>query len=103
RPAPGSRSPTRTTDASSSPTTSRPPPGGHRMTTTDRLDEIKARANAATPGPWGWFGNTDVKDLYLATKQWGRHYVMGFRRWGMQSAQPEFAHNRHEVTGADGL
>src|SRR5690606_9892858 len=36
-------------------------------------------------------------------KQWGRHYVMGFRRWGMQSAQPEFAHNRHEVTGADGL
>ncbi|MGW1682474.1 hypothetical protein [Saccharopolyspora sp. NPDC002376] len=64
------------------------------MTTTDRLDEIKARAAAATPGPWGWFGNTDVRHIYLSTKYWGRQIVMDFARWGMQSARPRFADGR---------
>jgi hypothetical protein len=56
----------------------------------DFIDDIRARASAATPGPWGWFGNTDVHHVYLATQRWGRHLVMDFRRWGMQGAQPEF-------------
>jgi hypothetical protein len=56
----------------------------------DTVDAIRARAAAATPGPWGWFGNTDVHHVYLATQRWGRHIVMDFRRWGMQRAQPEF-------------
>lgn len=60
----------------------------------DLLPEIKERAAAATPGPWKWFGNTDVRDVYLATARWGRLYVMGFRRWGMNGAQPMFAHGR---------
>lgn len=43
-----------------------------------------------TPGPWGWFGNTSAKTVYLATVGGGRRYVMGFRRWGTGSAQPTF-------------
>ncbi|ALG07643.1 hypothetical protein [Kibdelosporangium phytohabitans] len=61
---------------------------------TDQLDEIKARAAAATPGPWMWEGNTDTRHISLATKYWGRWVVMGFRRWGMQGAQPMFAQGR---------
>lgn len=61
------------------------------MTAPDpRLDEIQARLDAATPGPWGWFGNTDTKNIYLATPDRGRQFIMTFRRWGMQGAQPWF-------------
>lgn len=41
-----------------------------------------------TRGPWGWFG-TD-HGVYLATKHSGRRFVMGFRRFGMNGAQPTF-------------
>jgi len=37
------------------------------MTAAERLDEIDARANAATGGPWHWAGNTDTGEPYLAT------------------------------------
>ena len=43
---------------------------------------------AHTPGPWGWFGNQH--GVYLATPDRGRTYVMGFRRMGLQGAQPTF-------------
>ncbi len=43
-----------------------------------------------TPGPWAWFGNAKNREVYLATTHSGRHYVMGFERWGMRSAQPMF-------------
>ena len=43
-----------------------------------------------TPGPWGWFGNANSKHIYLATKHSGRTYVMDFKRWGTNSAQPRF-------------
>lgn len=56
----------------------------------ERLAEIEARDQAATPGPWAWFGNTDVRDACLATPDRGRLYVMQFARWGMASAQPVF-------------
>lgn len=56
----------------------------------DQVDIIRDRANRATPGPWGWFGNTSVQHVYLATQHWGRHLVMSFQRWGMQGAQPTF-------------
>lgn len=42
-----------------------------------------------TPGPWCWFGNRSG-GLYLATTHSGRKYVMGFRRYGMNGAQPVF-------------
>lgn len=54
------------------------------------IDEIRARAKAATPGPWQWFGNTKAKTCYLATTHSGRRFVLQFSRWGMQSAQPVF-------------
>lgn len=54
------------------------------------LEVIRDRMNRATPGPWGWFGNTAVQHIYLATQRWGRHMVMQFDRWGMQNAQPTF-------------
>ena len=54
------------------------------------IEEIRARAAAATSGPWQWFGNTEVHNVYLATVQHGRRFVMQFWRWGMQQAQPVF-------------
>lgn len=67
------------------------------------LEAIRARADAATPGPWGWYGNTDTHDVYLATQKWGRHYVMEFERWGMQQAQPVFVEGRSWVADGDSL
>lgn len=42
-----------------------------------------------TPGPWAWFGNRS-SGVYLATPDRGRRYIMGFRRYGMNGAQPTF-------------
>lgn len=53
------------------------------------IDEIRNRAAAATPGPWGWFGHASG-GMYLATQRWGRYYIMSARRQGMQGAQFEF-------------
>lgn len=53
-----------------------------------------------TPGPWGWFGQGG-HDLYLATKHSGRRYVMGFRRMGLQGAQPVFQVNSRMVPASD--
>lgn len=50
----------------------------------------RALADAATPGPWEWFGNTKQYEVYLATKHSGRRFVMDFVRWGMGGAQPRF-------------
>lgn len=60
--------------------------------TREVLDFAKLRgiAGAATPGPWQWFGNTKMYDVYLATVDRGRRFVMDFVRWGMSGAQPRF-------------
>lgn len=58
------------------------------------LDAIRAREAAATPGPWGWYGNSDVHDVYLASRDFGRQFVMQFARWGMSGAQPVFCVGR---------
>jgi hypothetical protein len=52
-----------------------------------------------TPGPWAWMGNQ--YGLYLATTHSGRKYVMGFRRVGMQGAQPVFRAGERLVPAAD--
>jgi len=44
----------------------------------------------ATPGPWQWFGNMKMREVYLATVDRGRVFVMDFERWGMSGAQPRF-------------
>jgi hypothetical protein len=57
----------------------------------DRLAEIKTRAEAATPGPWRWRGNTDNRHIWLQTPRMGAMTIMDFVRWGMQQAVPRFA------------
>lgn len=92
------------------------------MSPTDRealLAEIREREQAATPGPWDWYGNTDCQEISLATRGLGRSYVMRFARWGMRNAKPVFAvgrqwgphpdhgeleiHPHGTLTGADAL
>lgn len=58
------------------------------------IDAIRAREQAATPGPWRWYGNTATQDLALTTVGLGTSYVMRFARWGMRNAQPLFAVGR---------
>lgn len=58
------------------------------------LAKVREREQKATPGPWAWFGNTDVRHVYLATRGWGRQFIMQFSRWGMQGAQPVFCAGR---------
>lgn len=54
-----------------------------------------------TPGPWAWFGNIKHDGPYLATVNRGRTFVMGFKRLGMRSAQPQFRIDSLLVDGAD--
>jgi hypothetical protein len=60
------------------------------MLTDTQIREKKARADAATPGPWGWFGNTRVNSVQLATGNRGHFIIMDFVRWGMRDAAPRF-------------
>lgn len=52
--------------------------------------EVIAADEKRTAGTWEWFGNTKMNEVYLATKERGRVFVMDFARWGMRSAQPRF-------------
>lgn len=54
------------------------------------LDEIGERWAKGAKGPWMWDVNTATHAAHLTTTHSGRIYVMGFRRWGTQSAQPLF-------------
>lgn len=60
------------------------------MNDADPIEVIRRRAEAATPGPWGWFGNIKHGGPYLATQHGGRVFVMQFARLGMRDAQPVF-------------
>ena len=53
-----------------------------------------------TPGPWEWF--QEYGRVYLATPDRGRLYVMGFKRLGMNDAQPAFAVWEGEARGRFG-
>jgi hypothetical protein len=61
------------------------------------LEPIKARLQAATPGPWRWSMNTRSRDVRLDAEHSGRLIVMDFVRWGMQSAQPRFRTQPHDL------
>lgn len=67
------------------------------------IEEIRARAAAATPGPWAWFGNTDNYSVELSTAHSGRYRVMIFDRWGMRNAQPAFAVGREWAETENGI
>lgn len=62
------------------------------------LDELERKARVARPGPWQWYGNTKVNEVYLATVNGGRVFVMDFVRWGMTGAQPRFQVDSAMVT-----
>lgn len=64
------------------------------MLSEERLQEIRARCQAATPGPWRWRGNLSGKCLRLTALIGLRPIVMSFERWGMQSARPVFRNER---------
>lgn len=53
-----------------------------------------------TPGPWAWFGSRSG-GVYLATPDRGRRWVMGFRRYGMNGAQPTFCIGQRMVPASD--
>lgn len=56
------------------------------------IDNIRARADAATAGPWHWTGNVKSHNIFLAGRvpDVGMVSVMDFRRSGMQGAAPRF-------------
>lgn len=60
------------------------------MTVKLDLEELERKAMSATQGVWQWFGNTKMCEVYLATVDRGRVFVMDFVRWGMAGAQPRF-------------
>lgn len=41
-----------------------------------RIAEIRERAEAAVKGPWRWFGNTEVDQVYLGTAHSGRIFIL---------------------------
>ena len=69
----------------------------------DLLEQIKKDREDGTPdlGGWAWFGGRN--DLYLATSTGGRRLVMGFRRKGMNEAQPTFQLGGRMVGAIDHL
>lgn len=69
------------------------------MTLEERA-KLRKIAEAATPGPWQWFGNTKMHEVYLATPDRGRLLVMDFARWGMGGAQPRFQVRIDDVPGS---
>lgn len=58
--------------------------------TTATLDAIRARWEAARPGPWMWKGNLSAQSICLMSRRGWGDTVMDFRRWGMSGAQPAF-------------
>lgn len=54
------------------------------------LSRAKAIDNEATPGPWRWDLHLSSRQCMLETDHSGQYYVMGFSRWGMNGACPEF-------------
>ncbi len=53
----------------------------------ERLSEIRARCEAATPGPWYWDAIDAHKRICLESARWK---VMDFARYGMYGAAPRF-------------
>jgi hypothetical protein len=65
------------------------------------LAVLQQAEQAMTPGDWQWFGNTKMSEVYLATVEHGRTFVMDFARWGMRNAQPRFQVSSRMVSLAE--
>lgn len=62
-----------------------------------KLAAIRARASAATGGPWYWKGWTTSHSVYLCSGISMRPVVLDFGRWGMNSARPIFRDAKRDV------
>lgn len=60
------------------------------MSVPQDIQAIRDRLSAATPGPWYWKGNTDIRHVELVSLPSPRWTVMMFQRWGMNGAKPVF-------------
>ena len=61
------------------------------------IEKAKEIDEKATPGPWMWDLNECNHQCNLTTTHSGKYYVMGFERWGLQSALPSFqVYDRYE-------
>ena len=61
------------------------------------IEKAKEIDEKATPGPWMWDLNECIHQCKLTTTHSGKYYVMGFNRWGLQSALPSFqVYDRYE-------
>jgi len=67
---------------------------------TDVAREAVEHDEKRTQGTWEWFGNTKHNEVYLATKERGRVFVMDFVRWGMRGAQPRFQVQLDDTPGS---
>lgn len=60
------------------------------------MQRLREVAERATPGPWRWWGQTrGPMSLVSKMPGMGTPFVMGFKRLGMQEAQPTFATERN--------
>lgn len=57
---------------------------------TNKLAEIRARHDAATPGPWRWRGNASSYDVHLRSIRSPLNVVLDYVRWGFQGCIPVF-------------
>ena len=80
--------------------------GGNRMSAADRLDQIAARANAATKGPWSYGGRNRIQTPVIDVDEadWGGEGLSGYAIHAQQDtgawryADAEFmAHARADV------
>jgi hypothetical protein len=59
-----------------------------------KVEELRAKDAARTPGEWRWFGCVKFHNIYLATVDKGRQFVMTFAQWGLSNATPLFQVHR---------
>ena len=64
------------------------------------LEEIGARCEKATPGPWMWNLNLKSKKISLEAQISSFEIVMDFARWGFGSACPRF---QQHLSGCGGI
>jgi len=63
----------------------------------ERLEEIKQANQVRTPGKWGWAFNLKAHSVDLRSLVGMEDYVINFKRWGTQGAQPFFQNFQYHI------